>query len=118
MRLINAHKLIMHLNDWMFAEGCEDGWNYEKDKTVPDYERQRAIYNTINQCIQAVMDQHAVDAEPVRHGHWSKDKRLFYMRCSECGAYVSAFLFDIFPIDAFGRDMHYCPNCGAKMEDI
>lgn len=108
MRLINAHKLIMHLNDWMFAEGCEDGWNYEKDKTVPDYERQRAIYNTINQCIQAVMDQHAVEAEPVRHGRWEwVDAPVFgnpygSYKC-DCGNYVP-------------HKTNYCPNCGAKMD--
>ena len=104
MRLINANRLIMHLNDWQLAEGCAEGWNYKKDKTVPDYERQIAIYRTIDQCILAVMEQSIVEAEPVRHGHWidagSNDDMW---RCSVCKNLSCCY----------GR---YCPSCGAKMD--
>lgn len=104
-KLIDPKRLIMHLNDWMFAEGCEEGWNYDKNKVVPDYERQQAIYDTIQQCIDAVFDQPVVDAEPVRHGHWELIDREEPRRygCSQCKRMV-------------WHEENYCPNCGAKMD--
>lgn len=106
MRLIDANKLIKHLNDWQFSEGCEEGWNYKEDKTVPDYERQIAIYRTIDQCISAVMDQPSVEAELVRHGHWIRPYHDHYKQCSVCER-----VHYTIPWNA-----EYCPFCGAKMD--
>lgn len=56
------------------------------------------------------MNANAVDAEPVRHGHWifnPKDaiEMIFTLpKCSECGAE-----------SADGGN--YCPNCGARMDE-
>lgn len=48
-----------------------------------------------------------VDASPTvdteRHGHW--DSRQLVYDCSECGHMGYS-------------DMNYCPNCGAKMDDV
>lgn len=55
-----------------------------------------------------IMKQPAVDAEPVRHGHWVKElDRNYHYRwhCSECG-FVEAIILRF----------HYCPGCGAKMD--
>lgn len=51
-----------------------------------------------------------VDAEPVRHGHWIKEK---YERpiCSVCGN--KGFLSII---DSITGDFPYCAWCGAKMD--
>lgn len=38
-----------------------------------------------------------IDAEPVRHGHWTDDDN-----CSMCGFHITQ------------KTKHYCPNCGAK----
>lgn len=54
--------------------------------------------------------EHA-NAEPVRHGHWifnPKDaiEMMFTLpKCSECGAESS-------------DGGNYCPNCGAKMDEV
>ena len=55
-----------------------------------------------------------VDAEPVRHGHWTRklDTRFGpllndMLYCSECGV---AFSTDYLIRNSF------CPNCGAKMD--
>lgn len=47
-----------------------------------------------------------VEAEPVRHGRWTKEGceyRYFYYKCNACG----------FVNDAKSK---YCPDCGAKMD--
>ena len=51
-----------------------------------------------------------VDAEPVRHGHWNikplwKGSDAKYCECSVCGKPVW-WVSD------------YCPNCGAKMDEV
>ena len=54
--------------------------------------------------------QPIIDAEPVQHGKWIPDKTgNSYWICTKCG----------FPSEASGAFAlyHYCPQCGAKMED-
>lgn len=52
----------------------------------------------------------ALDAEPVRHGHWTKDGY-----CSVCGGeqlgYVGDGCHDFLDTD-------YCPHCGAIMDEV
>lgn len=47
----------------------------------------------------------AMNAEPVRHGHWiyTPTEPLGYI-CSECGKSSCSF--------------NYCSNCGAKMDEV
>ena len=59
-------------------------------------------------------EQPTIEAEPVRHGRWIKDKDGFH-HCSECGENTDR------QEDAFGYDISefktiYCGNCGAKMD--
>ena len=51
-----------------------------------------------------------VDTEPVRHGSWVgiDDFPHEDWECTNCG-YIIYGDDDI-------RDLHYCPNCGARME--
>ncbi len=59
-----------------------------------------------------------IDAEPVRHARWEKDKddvfwgnHFIHKRCSKCGKEP--------PVSRFGTGYalsRYCPNCGAKMD--
>lgn len=57
----------------------------------------------------------SIDAEPVRHGKWNDKRVAFYRKCSECGATIKNTLSHVF-LDYDIRDLHYCPNCGAKMD--
>ena len=53
-----------------------------------------------------------VEAEPVRHGHWiDADDTRISGKCSVCG--WEAHLYED---DVVG--MPYCPNCGAKMDEV
>ena len=45
--------------------------------------------------------------EPVRHGHWEIDMRGNWA-CSLCGND---------PYHDNMKNMNYCPNCGAKMDE-
>ncbi|MBC8532252.1 hypothetical protein [Gehongia tenuis] len=59
---------------------------------------------------QAIDEAPTIDAVPVVHGRWEKRKEdtLIHWDCTQCGI---GFLDDI------GLDkLHYCPNCGAKMD--
>lgn len=63
--------------------------------------------------VHAIQMLPRVEAEPVRRGRWlhTKDDIIISGYCSECG-WVSA----VGENDVAG--MSYCPNCGAKMEDV
>ena len=66
------------------------------------------------QCEMAIEVIPAADVAPVRHGRWIEesdyDGDSIYV-CSECGETWT--LIDGTPQD---NNMHYCPNCGAKMD--
>lgn len=50
--------------------------------------------------------------EEMKHGHWItwfENKDVRQAKCSECG-----MMFTL----GKGRDIHYCGNCGAKMDAI
>jgi hypothetical protein len=50
--------------------------------------------------------QPTIDAEPVRHGKWIEYPIADGMnQCSECG------------VLRFGES-NYCPNCGARMDEV
>lgn len=57
----------------------------------------------------------AVDAEPVRHGEWILNPSNLYNDatwvCSVCGE-----PWRLFYGTPEENGMHYCPNCGAKMD--
>ena len=56
------------------------------------------------------------NAGPVKHGHWIEQEHCDWVyskeyRCSECGKYRLM-------TNPFGREWNYCPNCGAKMDEV
>lgn len=52
----------------------------------------------------------AVEAEPVKHGHWifGNTKGHSWMKCSECCVSQNGQT----------ATFTYCPNCGAKMVNL
>ena len=58
---------------------------------------------------RAIDEAPTVDAEPVRHGRWifGTANHREYMKCSVC-------LKSQTPTGVFT----YCPNCGAKMDEV
>ena len=62
----------------------------------------------------------AADVVEVRHGEWEEveveytctHSVLTIMRCNKCDRYHTTIYFYGNPTEM----MHYCPNCGAKMD--
>lgn len=99
MRLIDADKLMRAIyhrafetdEDTMWQSGC--------------WIRYRAIE-------AEVKAQPTVEAEPVRHGKWTRENNYSAWKCSECGCKVNRAN----PLKGNIWNYNYCPNCGAKME--
>ena len=50
----------------------------------------------------------AADVEPVKHGKWEQDI------CTNCGKSLEELFEGEFYYDR--EELHFCPNCGARME--
>ena len=57
-----------------------------------------------------------VDAEPVKHGHNANPYPSLF-ECSECG-WRDSDTYTSDEIDGRVYDYNYCPNCGAKMDEV
>lgn len=99
MRLIDADELIEKLDP-------------EYKATVKLIKKGEAHLDNLAEGYKEVHDiiiwSPTVDAEPVRHGHW--EVAIGYdirrkVQCSDCGR--MAF-----------ECSSYCPNCGAKMDEV
>ncbi len=63
-----------------------------------------------------------IEAEPVKHGRWISEKVINLYNgekrnareCSECGA--TYFVYDV--ANVVDEIPHYCPNCGAIMDEV
>lgn len=74
------------------------------------------LYMDNSACEQIERMPVADDVQKVRHGHWltPETKYPYYnWKCSYCGCE------DYTQTDRNGKykQMNYCPNCGAKMEE-
>lgn len=67
-------------------------------------------------CIEVINEAAVVDAEPVVHGRWIKSDFLRIganqYRCSKC--WEDEWWLYHFSLG----DSKYCPNCGAKMDEV
>lgn len=70
MRLIDADKLVLYLNDWAFGIApSEYDDNETKKYTVRDLRGK--IYKTLNECMQTIDERPTIEAEPI-------------VRCKDC----------------------------------
>ena len=61
----------------------------------------------INDMLDALDDFPAADVAPVIHAHWKHDYWAYIEMCSSCERWVSSSF-----------EYAYCPNCGAKMDEV
>ena len=66
-----------------------------------------------------VNEQDTADVVEVKHGHWIIEDipgtDWYRVICSECGEIVTS----VAPLYAeTGCGFKYCPNCGAKMDEV
>lgn len=53
--------------------------------------------------------------DTVKHGKWINDKGLY--RCSACDNLWTTWWAGVVPEERMYKEMKYCPNCGAQMEN-
>ena len=51
-----------------------------------------------------------------KHGHWTQGDRDFIYICSNCEEMTANAIFYGFKGEKYM--MNYCPNCGAKMDEV
>lgn len=68
------------------------------------------------------MIESAPTVDPVKHGYWisvsqTKFEKMFFnsrvFKCSICGNYL-----DFDGVNAGRGSANFCPNCGAKMDEV
>lgn len=103
MRLIDADSFIVDIeteNINLYLDGL---------KGTP---RPREI--SLTEVIDRIKEQDTVDTEPVKHGHWilerEPDGKPYCFHCSVCDN-------DFHHIGIMSAT-DYCPNCGAKMDEV
>ena len=52
-----------------------------------------------------------VDVSPVRHGHWIEQEKYTFGTMYDCSICGNRILDN-------GHSWNYCPNCGAKMDEV
>ena len=68
------------------------------------------------QCENCRIDYHFEHLAPTveqKHGHWlffEEPDEYYHSECSECGQWCDEDVF-------LKGKWHYCPNCGAKMDE-
>ena len=75
-------------------------------------------YNDYSMVIDAIDLAPTIEAEPVKHGKWDlvEGDCSILARCSVCGRNVVGGI----SWDLKGNEYRYkyCPNCGAKMDEV
>ena len=78
------------------------------DTILPESIHDRG-YRHAMQDVDAWIEEHTIEAEPVKHGKWHayENQLVKMIRCSICGSVSSGRL---------ALQTPYCPICGAKMD--
>ena len=84
-----------------------DGINWEYRPNRED------VLKKINEIIDVVNSMDEQEGEPIKHGRWINVKISISgnssAECSLCGAVVH---------NNFSNVINYCPNCGARMDEV
>ena len=70
----------------------------------------------ISEVIARINEVPTVEATPVKHGHWIERTDYVgdtYYDCSACGESWTTI-----EGDPWDNGMDYCPQCGAKMDEV
>ena len=62
--------------------------------------------------VKEYMGDSTIDAVEVVHGRWEQSKSMVLSyKCSKCKGWVTKHSVN-------ESDFNYCPNCGAKMDEV
>ncbi len=85
---------------------------YEKD----GWYLQKQYHNSYGEVIETtpLVSVPTADTEPTKHGRWIEwDNYDGTYKCSVCG-----MDWDIIEGTPQNNGMYYCPNCGARMDEV
>ena len=88
--------------------------HYDKEHGSKDF-----IYG-IETVLEYAESLPAADVAPVVHGHWiiGGDNDDFDIKCSKCEWTDTFEVAGITAVERIAKAMHYCQNCGAKMDEV
>lgn len=74
--------------------------------------------NGIETVLEYAENLPAADVAPVKHGQWiiGVNNDDFDVKCSKCEWTDIFEVAGISTVERIAKVMHYCPNCGAKMD--
>lgn len=67
--------------------------------------------------IRDIKDIKTADVQPVKHGRWESSQRTIEtgtVYCSNCA--MEYYISDLQTVGDCNGIVHYCPNCGARMD--
>lgn len=75
------------------------------------------VDRTVQALCEVVNEMPAADVQPVRHGRWDSSQRTIEtgtVYCSNCA--MEYYISDLQTVGDCNGIVHYCPNCGARMD--
>ncbi len=91
----------------------------EKVLTVAAVNDKDKNRRTWAKAICVLHDMPATDVAPVVHGEWIPVSDGDMAECSECGEnYDVGDGYGMAAFELFRKYYRYCPNCGAKMDEV
>ena len=108
-----------YIEKWSIVNRLIDIEN-EFQQYKPFHGFEHAMYRKICEAEIAIGKTQAADVAPVVHGHWiiGVDNDDFDIKCSKCEWTDTFEVAGIAAVERIAKAMHYCPNCGAKMDEV
>lgn len=75
--------------------------------TIVDFVGENGGFISHGDVLWLISKQPTIEAEPVKHGKWIKDKDRDMLRCSVCKNFC---------VENWYYWLRYCPDCGARMD--
>ena len=106
-----------YIEKWSVVNRLIDIEN-EFQQYKPFHGFEHAMYRKICEAEIAIGKTQAADVAPVVHGQWiiGDDNDDFDVKCSKCEWTDIFEVAGIAAVERIAKAMHYCTNCGAKMD--
>ncbi len=104
--------------EYIEREALEVALNHRLSFLMAEYDEYEHYTCGYREAVDTVENFPSVDAVPVVHGQWiiGVDDDDFDVKCSKCGWTDIFEVAGIAAAERIAKTMHYCPNCGAKMD--
>ena len=99
-----------YIDKWSVVNRLIDIEN-EFQQYKPFYGFEHAMYRKICEAEIAIGKTQAADVAPVRHGRWVEQEKYTFGTMYDCSICGNRILDN-------GHSWNYCPNCGAKMDEV